>query len=244
MNINAYWWNQRKNFGDQLTKWLLKWITGYNVIQSNQLPRLVTIGSVLSHARPFDVIWGSGLWRPKEKVTESLDIRAVRGPLTRQFILEKYPNAPEIYGDPAILLPLFYLPNINHFPGVTVISHWSDVWLNGGDRRISIADDVLTVIDAIASSEIIMTSSLHVLIVAECYDVPVGVVRNYRHIQYEPHFKFQDYYASTGRKDYTMFDVPLETAISKISNIPKPKFPDRQKLLGAFPFDKIEILKI
>lgn len=39
-----------------------------------------------------------------------LDIRSVRGPVTRNILMDLGYDVPSVYGDPAILLPLFYNP--------------------------------------------------------------------------------------------------------------------------------------
>ena len=238
--IPIYWWNQRRNFGDRLTPWLLEQVTGQDVVRSDNSPRLVSLGSVLAHAKTKDVVWGSGLWHRHEKIADALEIHALRGPLTYQVAVKKFPDIPEVFGDPAILLSRYYSPNVSRFPGVTVIAHLSDEWLENGDRRISVEEPPLAVVDAIASSEIIVTSSLHALIIAEVYGIPVVPLRSSQHLRREPHFKFVDYFASTDRKDYTLFDQPIREAVRNVRKIPKPKFPDREKLLAAFPWDRLE----
>lgn len=50
----------------------------------------------------MDTIWGTGI---NGKVSEDLhkfeklDVRAVRGPLTRNYLISKGINCPEVYGD-------------------------------------------------------------------------------------------------------------------------------------------------
>ena len=95
--------------------------------------RVLAIGSILHLARDGDIVWGSGL-NGKIGVSgydfSAIQFRAVRGPLTREFVQRNGGVCPEIYGDPGLLVPaLFpellserrageqyavsYLPNIN-----------------------------------------------------------------------------------------------------------------------------------
>ncbi len=73
--------------------------------------RLLAIGSILHFARTGDTLWGCGAALGKvadeQHVFDSLDVRATRGPLTRDYLLSRGIDAPEVYGDPALLLPRF-----------------------------------------------------------------------------------------------------------------------------------------
>lgn len=73
--------------------------------------KLLSIGSVMHFAKDNDSIWGTGI---NGKINEShlkfknLDVRAVRGPRTREFLMGRGIMVPEIYGDPGLLLPMFF----------------------------------------------------------------------------------------------------------------------------------------
>ncbi|CAF1432362.1 unnamed protein product, partial [Rotaria magnacalcarata] len=78
-------------------------------------PKLLAIGSIFQFSCKNDVIWGAGVLDsatfPTEsysKIMQTLDIRAVRGPRTRQFLMSTFNiSVPEVYGDPALLLPYY-----------------------------------------------------------------------------------------------------------------------------------------
>src|SRR5690606_27871931 len=71
----------------------------------------VAIGSIIHHSSKESIVWGSGII-DKQHPIEKSDFRAVRGPQTRKFLLDLGYDCPEFYGDPAILLPEYYNPEI------------------------------------------------------------------------------------------------------------------------------------
>lgn len=70
--------------------------------------RLLGIGSIVHFAQTNDCIWGTrvdGNVPDESMAFTDLDVRAVRGPLTRERLLGKGIDCPEIYGDPGLLTP-------------------------------------------------------------------------------------------------------------------------------------------
>lgn len=90
-----------------------------------------------------------------------------------------------------------------------------------------------SVIDVILSSEIVYSSSLHGIILAESYGTPAIFFRG---LQKNRDFKYLDYYYSTGRKD-TKIAESFEEALT-MKPLPLPDFSImRQDLLDSFPYD-------
>ena len=97
---------------------------------------LYAIGSILMGYQNA-VVWGSGFGynRPQSfaykldngihRLRHSLDVRAVRGPITRNIIQSMGYKCPEVYGDPAVLLPLFYKKERTHEKKYVIIPHYS-----------------------------------------------------------------------------------------------------------------------
>ena len=206
---------------------------------ANPGKRLLTIGSILHFANPGDVVWGTGRnGRIAESAhtIEALDIRAVRGPLTRDFLLQRGMRCPEIFGDPALLLPLLR-PDLvdlsrHRRHQVTFVSHIDDPRrsLPRGMNCVSPRADIETILRALVQSDLVIATSMHPVIVAEAFGIPARSIVN----QSEPEFKFADYYLSTGRPDYTR-----ATSVAEALTVggERPPQVDIQPLLNSFPLD-------
>lgn len=116
-DLELYWWcpgDCSVNFGDHLSKVLVERIVQRPIRScpfSHPKERaLLAIGSIIQHAHDGDVIWGSGFLDAysQDLKFESLDVRAVRGPLTRELLMAKGIACPEVYGDPALLFPRLF----------------------------------------------------------------------------------------------------------------------------------------
>jgi len=201
----AYWW-RAQNFGDTLTPVVLEHFLGEPVEFSsgNEAGRIVGIGSILHHALPGDIIFGAGSNRPSRQV-DGTGIRflAVRGPLSRSQVVNA--EVPEIYGDPAILLPLVYdRPMQKKFrrgiiPHYVDFKHGNPPTPGAGETLIDIQAPWKEVIDRIRECESISSSSLHGIIAAEAYGIPTTWEKWSDRI-IGGDYKFQDYFLGTGRE--------------------------------------------
>lgn len=250
----VYWWSplrrrlqaRRENVGDYLSPLVVQRILdryGRRILDKRPAAgRLLAIGSVLHHARDGDVVWGAGV---NGKVPEEnhrfrhLDVRAVRGPLTRAFLIDRGIDCPEVYGDPAFLLPALFpelrRPAAAH-TDYLVIPHLNDrpaAWTAQVDRGRLLWPTVhwKRFIRRILGSRLVLSASLHGVIVAEAFGIPARVVRL---TESESPFKYTDYYLGTGRADYRVARSVTEGL--QLGGEASPQF-DPRPLLQQFPVD-------
>ncbi len=204
---------QKENYGDLLSKYLIEKISGkkvkwvhpkkqawYNYNKRNFLG----IGSILAHATKNSIVWGSGIIDQTHPI-ERADFRAVRGPKTRERLLELGFNCPDIYGDPALLLPEYYSPKVVKKYKVGIIPHYVDYnkvvgkYMGSLDVNIidMLTDNIEKTTGEILKCERIISSSLHGIIVAHAYGIPAAFVEFSDKI-FGDGVKFQDYFLSVG----------------------------------------------
>lgn len=248
-SVNLIWWSEKKNLGDYLSYLVYEWILKEYKIEKdkvvNQTKYIMAIGSVISFLTEDATVWGSGILGVSEipvvfnkRYFRKLDIRAVRGPFTRHVLVSAGYKCPEIYGDPAILMPYIYQPETNKRKrfAVSIIEHHSkdDQLKLCGFNYINIETyDYKKFIDEICASQKIISSSLHGIILAETYGVPAVFLSDGMESQL---FKFWDWYLSTGRTDIRVAKT-LEEAL-EMEPMPLPQLDEmRDNLIKCFPVD-------
>lgn len=238
--VNINYWSETKNLGDAICPMIVSFGAkqlGVDISKRvNGTKHLYAVGSVITAGSQDCTIWGSGILN-LEKLPRvrkrKLDIRAVRGPLTRLALLEYGYKVPEVYGDPGILMPMIYNPETQKQYPVSVITHMDENITTGTDiNRIQIqTEDYEAFVRQIKASERIISSSLHGIIFAEAYGVPAILLRPKNDL-----FKYYDYYYSTKR-----FDFPIADSIEEALTMNAPEIPDltamQKGLLSAFPAD-------
>lgn len=210
---------EHQNYGDDLNYYLLKEITLKRIFSFNNFlhvtkcKNILFIGSIIETLTNKDsIIWGSGAIfggntpmkaKPKQ-------VLAVRGPLTRQYLISKGIDCPETYGDPALLLPRIYRPNTSKKYKLGIIPHWVDLLNEFVLELTSNEKDSVHLIDLkhykhwhdvineVTECEFIISSSLHGIIIADAYFVPNLWVEFSDKIIGNG-FKFRDYFASVKR---------------------------------------------
>ena len=205
-----------------------------------------SVGATIFSSYQNTTIWGSGVHhgtgiflKPLHYYPiRRLDIRSVRGPLSREVLLKMGHQCPAIYGDPAVLMPLIYQPQVEKTSDVLVIVQIRfEVQFRAehpGLNMVSMnTNDYKAVIDAIASSKKVISSSLHGIILAEAYGVPAVMFRSYGKAV---DFKYLDYYASTGRYDVHLADTFEEACTMEPLPLPDIK-PLQEAAMATFPYD-------
>jgi pyruvyltransferase len=230
------------NFGDLLGPLIVARILAMYQIDPGWATsdrRLLSVGSILHFARDRDVIWGTGVNGKKNPDSDysfrTLDVRAVRGPLTRDFLSIHGVAAPAIFGDPVLLLPLLApelvsCARIKQYP-LTIVPNFNDFLLYRPKPTILDPRSPVDVcLRRIARSEFVIGSSLHAIVVAESLGIPARLIAS----PIESPFKYKDYYLGTGRTNAKVART-VEDAVRMGGEL-SPIF-DATRLLDAFPFD-------
>lgn len=143
-------------------------------------------------------------------------------------------NCPEIYGDPALLMSTLFpefkneekiydyiiIPNIGEMKCFTMYKNvvlptlpWNEI------------------VKKINQSKLVISSSLHGIIVAESFEIPARLLKM---TWIEPLLKYEDYYESTGRPNFR-YATSVQEALEMRGE--KSGYIDTTPLLEAFPWD-------
>lgn len=199
--INVWWLKKDKNFGDILTPYILDFFDiEYNYTDIDNA-NIICIGSIIRHARDNQLVLGSGVMFNKDKINPKANYKFVRGPYTRQKIIQAGGDCPEIYGDAALLLPLICPSEAKKYD-IGIVPHFVDyayVKEMYPEHKIInvITDNPLEVAKEISSCKKIISSSLHGIIAAHAYGIPAAWVEFSNKIKGD-RIKFKDHYASIG----------------------------------------------
>lgn len=244
------------NLGDYLGLVVVNWMLERKGLSLDDYvekkKHLLTVGSGAVKSYQNMTVWGSGVERELPQMLRrflqrswfrKLDIRAVRGPLTREYLMKFGHKCPEVYGDPAILMPLIYEADIDESGGGKIfdVSIIPQLVTEGGIRKkypdahiISMnTNDYKSVIDQIVQSKLIISSSLHGLILSDVYRVPSVWYRGVGEII---DFKYKDYYASTERIIEKIPTTIEEALVTEPLPFPDLK-PLQEGLMASFPYD-------
>lgn len=178
-------------------------------------PLLLSVGSIISLAKKNCSVWGSGIHYKEDPINIYAKIKAVRGPLTlERLIALGYQKIENIaIGDPALLLPLIYTPSSKKKYKIGIILHNNDLaYISSILKNSKLKNAILLIslktkhksveeiTDEICSCEMILSTSLHGLIVPHAYGIPA--LRIKKHKIHGDGVKFTDYFQSVGIPHY------------------------------------------
>ncbi len=210
----VFYWDDAPNFGDVIGPFLISKITGKPVlnIYRNDFTGLMTVGSILQEVdRSGMAVWGSGLIeRPSEALISRIkyhnpEILSVRGKETEKILSEAGIAISDgnAFGDPALLLPLFYNAEKSRPEGIGFCPHYIHKSLfpasldeKEGFKIIDVQKDMKSVVDEIASAGVCVSTSLHGLIIAQAYGVPWVWLEIIDNNLVGDDFKFKDFFST------------------------------------------------
>jgi pyruvyltransferase len=267
--IRLFWWNEkiiqgkkRENYGDLIGKYLVEKISSKKVVFAWPkkfslldyiMPIYVTVGSVLANANHKCIVWGSGIIDQNIKIKKAVFL-AVRGPQTRKFLLDLSYDVPEVYGDPALLLPRYFNPTIEKKYKYGFIPHYNDYrlvqnWFTDNPEVLLIdlmTNDIEAKTIEFLQCEKIVSSSLHGVIVAHAYNIP-AVWQKFSEKVFGDDIKYQDYFESV-QLPFVKPEIrlekfsnsELENLFKELPNLPKREIIDQlcDRLLNVCPFKK------
>lgn len=189
------YWHKSINFGDMLSPYLLARFKGVSIEEINYVEandereKYVLTGSILSAPITNATIFGAGFIDYSDTFTgTNIRVKGVRGFHTLNK-LKEFMEVPDdvLIGDPSYCLPLFYAPKPEKKYYLGIIPHIMDYEYVSSCHKgegISVIDlrmqdyetieqTVERVIFQICQCKAVVSGSLHGLIVAAAYDVPI-----------------------------------------------------------------------
>lgn len=257
--INLNWWHikydqEEQNFGDMLSPIVFDYLCQYYNLDRNKIvhktKHLYAIGSILFFENQDITVWGTGSLHDMQcnmdtllhhRILRKIDVRAVRGPLTRANLTKLKISCPAVYGDPAMLMPLIYKPIKARENYVLVLTHHDQrdgIKEKKSDDviiRNAITSDWKHMVELIACAKGVVSSSLHGIILAESYGIPAVFLKTNPR---QDIFKYQDYYYGTLRKSIPTVNT-IEEGIGY--DFSRCQMPDvnaiQHQLIDTFPKD-------
>jgi len=204
---------RKENYGDLLSKYIVEKISKKKVRwhdprKNKKKVHYFAIGSLLAFTNSKSIVWGSGIIDKKDSVA-NCSFLAVRGPQTRKRLKGLGYHCPPVYGDPAILLPLFFKPKVEVVYEVGIVPHYRDFNraknLFGKMPGIKIinllTNDIEETTREILSCRKVISSSLHGIVIAHTYNIPAVWIKLSNQLHGDG-IKFQDYLESVGLSNY------------------------------------------
>lgn len=222
---------------------------------------IVSIGSVINQFRYGNIkVWGSGIISKKDDIYPAKFL-AVRGKYSQERLKQLGLKLPEIIGDPALLLPLVFKPQVQKkykfglIPHYVHYSHFVKEYSREEILIINLLDPIEKIIDEINSCQCTFSTSLHGIIVSQAYQIPsLWINTNTTERLSGDDIKFFDYFSSVEIKEYTPIDFPNTISLEDLYRIketyvtyilPKKEIVNKiqKMLLSITPFPLLNSIK-
>lgn len=194
-------------------------------------------------------MWGTGINQLLGSFPREAKVFAVRGPMTRDNLIELGIECPPIYGDPGLLMPYLCPVSRTDEHKWGVIPNYVDIPLarqvlsTRDTRLIDVRSGIEDVMRETARCAYIASSSLHGIVLAESLGIPAVFVQFGDNV-IGGTLKYDDYYLSTNRAPVVPLDwrhtVSLSEGLDIASRIPAPII-DLDRLVQACPFNFLGI---
>jgi len=243
MTVKVWWLggsDGKGNFGDVLTPYILKHFNiDYQYTKLYRNSNLLCVGSIARRANENMTILGSGIISRNDRLSIFANWMLVRGPYTRNRILNLGGTCAENYGDPALILPLLCDESKKEID-VGIIPHHIDYSLikekystESVIQLRHLENSPLDTAREITKHRQIISSSLHGIIAAHAYGIPAAWIDSENKLKGDD-VKFYDYFASVG------IDNPQKSNIKDpIFTLPKTDLKDT--IIKSFEKFKNEI---
>lgn len=285
IKLNFYAKNDFGNFGDLLSRYVVEKLSGRQVekySRKSNSTHLCAIGSILNRNEVCSptVVWGSGFLSPqpiyKIKLTAirqffrrqygKLIFLATRGKLTQKIVHKAGWKSPDIFGDPALVMPFIYPKSNEHYggegePKIAVVLHWMHEEFKekfNSIKNVNVIDintaydDIENFIDRLIDCDAILSSSLHGLIIANAYKKPctrLKIMGNPIHNRADREdFKFEDYLSGLNacKVDKTANDYVLNELVLYDEMLSTTNFVNNiiaQSTVPAYKIDLTNLMK-
>ncbi|MCA8991733.1 MAG: polysaccharide pyruvyl transferase family protein [Planctomycetaceae bacterium] len=260
--IRLHWWNEARNFGDELSRLVVqhlsrRWVDWAPVESSH----MTAIGSLLAthlHSQEMwdnyrGVVWGSGAMFAGDQIRLPLArVCAVRGQSTLEQVASGM-SIPTAVGDPGLFAHELISSHPQNKSLLGIVPHWSDrehpffrsaVAQHPDVRLIDPCNDPLTVIQQIAGCQQVLSSSLHGLVVADSLGIQNRWMRfdsGHEEIAGSSLFKFHDYFTLWDDEPQTPFSPQPQLRFVEYLNLGQQRDSNRvtaicRDLRQMFPF--------
>lgn len=270
--IKLVYWNE-PNFGDILSPYIISQLTGLEIIHKkgfistkNNIKRLINsiihlkfkeipsillkneenilgIGSILNLGNSNSKIWGSGFMYENQEFHGGT-VYALRGIYSNEKLKKMGYKGCDVFGDPALLLPLLISPAEEKKNEIGIIPHWSETeyFKKIYGNKYYIIDfrtrNIEKTVNEITSCKHILSTSLHGIIVAHAYHIPALWIK--KGDIHTDGIKFKDYFSSVNIDIYNGF-TNINQILSDEENINKLFHDNKEKALPNLNIKNIQM---